>query len=329
MKAVKQLEGNNHSIEHIYMVYGTAATFFLLFCLSMYHFYIGDFTVGAVNLLISLILLFVGIKFDQPKQIKHLNIILVVLFLVCLSFAILLKGSDALYWAFPAISATYFMASNRSAFVLTILCISLTYLLAYPYITTSHIIDYYPALFLHSFFQFCWASRTTRQQKKLYEIATRDALTKVNNRLSFNEKLDGVIKRNRRNRVPVSLLMLDLDHFKRINDKFGHDIGDSVLIVFAELITSSIRESDAIYRYGGDEFIVIADDTTIENASILAEQLRTKANKDLCLNKYQLSVSIGVTTLLPDFDEVTSVLKRVDNALYEAKKMGRNCVFQK
>lgn len=330
MRVAKYLErSDSSSIEKIYMIYGTAVTFFIVFTLSMYHFYTGNITVGLVDLLISLVLIFVGIKLDQPKHIKHLNIILVSLFIISLIFAIFFKGVDTLYWVFPVISAIYFMVSKRTAFVLTIVCISITYAIAYPYITKSHLIDYYPALLLHSFIQFIWAGRTTCQQKKLYELATKDSLTKVNNRLSFNETIDGVIKRIRRSRAPVSLLMLDLDYFKEINDKFGHNIGDDALVSFAKLITNNIRKSDSLYRYGGDEFIVIADNTTADNASIFAEQLRIKASEELDLNKYNFTVSIGVTALSPDNDDVSSALKRVDDALYKAKEQGRNCVFQK
>lgn len=330
MKVVKYfVKGNSSNIENTHMMYGTTVTFFIIFILSLYHFYIGEVTVGLVDLLIALVLLFFRIKLDQPTHTKRLNIILITLFIISLSFAIFIKGADALYWVFPVISAIYFMVSKRVAFVLTLICISITFAIAFPFISKIHILDYYPALLLHSFIQFIWASRTTCQQKNLYNLATKDSLTKVNNRLSFDERIDNEIKRIRRSRVPVSLLMLDLDYFKEVNDKFGHNTGDDVLIIFTKLITDNIRKSDSLYRYGGDEFIIITDNTTVENAAQLAEQLRKKANKAFSLNKYHLTVSIGVTTLSADYDDISSALKRVDDALYEAKKRGRNCVFQK
>jgi diguanylate cyclase (GGDEF)-like protein len=131
--------------------------------------------------------------------------------------------------------------------------------------------------------------------------------------------------RARRYGTPLSLLMYDLDHFKRVNDTFGHDTGDDVLRSVTEVVTTHIRVVDVSARWGGEEFMVLMPQSDLQAARITAEKLRHAIEVHPFDKVGTVTVSFGVTTFVPQ-DDFNSLLKRVDDALYRAKDNGRNRV---
>jgi diguanylate cyclase (GGDEF)-like protein len=159
------------------------------------------------------------------------------------------------------------------------------------------------------------------------QLARTDTLTQLPNRRYFMERLHHGVAQAQTRSHPLSLLMMDLDHFKRVNDTFGHAAGDQVLIAFAELMRAQVRLSDLPGRLGGEEFGLYMFDAEIEVAVSVAERLRTHVNLMRPLEAdYRPSVSIGVATLASD-EEAEPLLKRADEALYRAKESGRNRVM--
>ena len=176
------------------------------------------------------------------------------------------------------------------------------------------------------------ASQSIRQQihkHNLFELATTDALTGVNSRRYFLEQLQQVIDQQKRFSGSASLLMLDIDRFKRINDTYGHAVGDVVLIRFAEIVKSCLREIDVLGRLGGEEFAVILPHTAAAGAAISAERIRQAIENECVVADaaaIRFTVSIGAT-IIDSADKQPDVpLKRVDSALYMAKEAGRNQV---
>jgi diguanylate cyclase (GGDEF)-like protein len=170
--------------------------------------------------------------------------------------------------------------------------------------------------------------RIHESEAALAEEAREDALTGLNNRRAFNETLDGAFARLRRLKDPVVLLSLDIDHFKRINDSFGHDVGDEVLRGVAQVLRSSTREVDRVFRVGGEEFAVLVAETDALGAQVAAERIRAAiASHPLATSKGPLpvtsSVGIALATSSMRKDEL---LKAADAALYRAKALGRNQV---
>ncbi len=168
--------------------------------------------------------------------------------------------------------------------------------------------------------------QTTQERDTARMESLVDHLTGLFNRRHLSSQLQKLIESSNRYGHPLTLLMIDLDHFKDINDTFGHDSGDRVLIEVANLIHDTIRESDIAVRYSGDEFIIVLDHTDVKDALAKAEWLReqvalTHINE---LGGSRLSVSIGVATHLPNEDTPESLLKKADEALYRAKQAGRN-----
>lgn len=157
----------------------------------------------------------------------------------------------------------------------------------------------------------------------------RDPLTGVFNRRYLDAKLDEETSRSRRSGQPLSTLILDLDHFKHINDTYGHPVGDQVIRHVCTLIGEQIRTADTVVRYGGEEFVVVAPDSTVEAAAALGGRMvGYLSERALTLQdgtRLSVTASIGAAQYEPGESSI-EFLARADSALYAAKRSGRNCV---
>jgi diguanylate cyclase len=160
--------------------------------------------------------------------------------------------------------------------------------------------------------------------------ASLDPVTGLNTRRHFNIAIEQAMKDAERDGKPVSLLMIDIDHFKRFNDEFGHLMGDSVLSLVGAILKQSVKGQDVAARFGGEEFAIILPDTSLKNACTLAEQLRQKImNRELKVRSSglelgALTISVGVASSRPG-ERPRTLIERADACLYEAKIAGRNC----
>jgi len=166
------------------------------------------------------------------------------------------------------------------------------------------------------------------------ELAVTDQLTGLHNRRYMEGQLGALVKRAGMGGDPVAALMIDLDHFKKINDSFGHDVGDEVLREFAIRLASNVRAVDLPCRYGGEEFTVIMPDTRLEDAQRIAERIRLHvAGSPFRVAGGQelltVTISVGVACTISDQDTPETLLKRADDAVYDAKHAGRNRVIAK
>ncbi|MEJ2608928.1 MAG: GGDEF domain-containing protein [Candidatus Thiodiazotropha sp.] len=159
------------------------------------------------------------------------------------------------------------------------------------------------------------------------QSAFLDSLTKVKNRTAFDSNFSRELELNRRNNSNLSLIVMDIDFFKRINDQFGHAIGDMVLVEVAKTIEQTIRSSDALYRYGGEEFVVILNGTDMAGAQLLAARIRENVENMRIdsIKSLRVTLSLGVS-MLHEQDNNQTLFERADRALYEAKNSGRNRV---
>ncbi|MCP4399226.1 MAG: diguanylate cyclase [bacterium] len=167
-------------------------------------------------------------------------------------------------------------------------------------------------------------------EKKLRRLATTDPLTGASNRRHFFETAGLEIKRSQRNNMPLSVMMLDIDHFKNINDTYGHHIGDIALVEVVRICQGTIRVSDLLGRIGGEEFAVLLPETNNEQSKLLAERLRQAIAKialETSAGVLSLTVSIGLANFAIDAPSLEEALKRADHALYSAKESGRNRVI--
>ncbi|NPA72201.1 MAG: diguanylate cyclase [Gammaproteobacteria bacterium] len=169
-------------------------------------------------------------------------------------------------------------------------------------------------------------TREELYKEQLEQLSLTDALTGISNRLYFNRNLRKEIQRAHRYQTPLSLIMFDVDHFKQVNDTFGHDVGDRVLIELSNLVQSQLRDTDMLCRFGGEEFMIILPETELSEAQQTAERLREIiANSSSEEFPTPLTVSFGVAHITK-WDSEKTLLKRIDQALYLAKERGRNRV---
>lgn len=171
-----------------------------------------------------------------------------------------------------------------------------------------------------------------QRAEELELLSSTDPLTKLKNRLFFDKKFDNEWRRCAREKAPMSVIMIDFDHFKKVNDKYGHLFGDEVLRRASALFCEALkRPTDCVARYGGEEFVAILANTDEDGARMIAERIR-KAIEEMAI-EYQgqavaITCSIGGATMVPKEETAkTDLLKRADSALYQAKDRGRNCYF--
>ncbi len=172
-------------------------------------------------------------------------------------------------------------------------------------------------------------SDLVRSADEMAELAMTDALTGIYNRRHFMARLDSEWKRFRRYERPLSLLLLDIDHFKSINDRYGHAVGDQVIVAVAKLCGMQTRDSDVAARIGGEEFAILLPETSLLDTRVVAERLRVAvAERPLASKAGPIAATVSIGTACADSkaDDPAELIKRADEALYAAKRGGRNCV---
>jgi len=165
--------------------------------------------------------------------------------------------------------------------------------------------------------------------QQLEVLAHTDELTQLPNRRHFLSILDSELARARRHDTPLSIAYMDLDHFKEINDTYGHEAGDAVLLSVAKVLSRNLRSEDSIGRIGGEEFCICLPGADTAHSLEPCERYRSLiANLKIPTSSQMLTVtaSFGLTSILPDSDDSTRLLARADEALYQAKQHGRNCI---
>ena len=168
-----------------------------------------------------------------------------------------------------------------------------------------------------------------RLNDELEEVSRIDGLTRLFNRRFWQEQFEREYKRALRSEEVSTVIMLDIDHFKKVNDTYGHQAGDKVIQSLAQVISDTIRETDNAGRYGGEEFAILLPDTSVESAHTVAERLREAAEKQIVTHEddhIRYTVSIGAAQFSAHFETALVWLEHADQALYAAKEGGRNQV---
>jgi diguanylate cyclase (GGDEF)-like protein len=171
----------------------------------------------------------------------------------------------------------------------------------------------------------------TFENAELYRASVTDELTQINNVRYFRIRLHNEIMRTRKDETPLALLMFDIDHFKSINDRYGHQVGDQAIRAMANALKMGVRGGDIVARYGGEEMAAILPGATLETALVVAERLRAHVAEivvDSDQGPVQFTTSVGVSTLPSDATEMEALINCADQALYRAKREGRNRVIK-
>lgn len=295
------LEFRRRTVPHWLLWAPTAATF-LMFMLLMEHFQlrliVSSALFSAANVLLAVVLL----RNPVPPGLRAHQLLAACYLFVAL--ALIARGIGA--WTDPGAFSSALTPN---------LMHSVLYLGSYALIVAGSL----AFLLMHK----------ERSDEETTRLATTDPLTGVFNRRTFIELAEQELARARRTDTALSLMMLDLDHFKRVNDTYGHLIGDEVLVSFTRLVRECVRRSDLVVRYGGEEFCVLLPATPLVAATALAERIRSAtAATTLTSLPFRVTVSIGLTTYAGGAHTVLGdMLGRADEALYRAKDEGRNRVI--
>jgi len=191
----------------------------------------------------------------------------------------------------------------------------------------------YVCLYIYDNTKLCETNyKLEKLNDELKDLSNRDPMTHLYNRRYFSEISDKILSLSMRNGTDLSIIILDIDKFKNINDTYGHGVGDKVIISLANNLEKNIRESDVVARFGGEEFVILLNNTNLENSVLIAEKIRKKIEDIEIIdgdNILKFTASFGVAkyedTL--DSEKIEHTLKRADNALYIAKENGRNQVM--
>jgi diguanylate cyclase (GGDEF)-like protein len=245
---------------------------------------------------------------------------------VSLSCALLggVLGPAGLFWSYTVVLANYMLAPR----LLATLCgtaLIVAGLLSSPAGSGMAMAAFAVSAVLVMLYAFIFASLTDVQRKLLEGLATRDPLTGVANRRCMEVELADALKTHHARGEPATVAVLDLDHFKQVNDRHGHDAGDRVLIAFAERVQACIRKRDRLYRLGGEEFVLLLPDTDHSGARVALEKVRDAVQAEPLAESLRVTTSIGAATLEAD-DDWPRWLARADSALYQAKDAGRDRV---
>lgn len=285
----------------------------------------GDWLIGIFDLVVVICMAGLGWYVWRTQRVRLASIALAALCTVGVVITVNLKGPIQVFWAYPAVLAVFFLLLPREAVAacaLMIIGLAPALLGQVEGITVSSVLI---TLLLTNAFAYAFAVLTSDQRDQLLRLATRDPLTGVGNRRALDERLSDGIAAHQRTQVPVSLLLFDIDHFKRINDQHGHDVGDEVLITVTGLVAQRIRATDKLFRIGGEEFVILVDGDIDSVAAPLAEDLRGLIESSDMPANCAITMSIGVAQLAAGEAE-RAWLRRADEALYKAKNSGRNRV---
>jgi len=244
---------------------------------------------------------------------------------VAMTLSLKTQGVIGAFWCYPTVLFFYFVLSGRLAILCSLGLLGVGTAMVYRYIGLGVTIRFFVTLTMTIVVINIILNIITDLQRRLLDQAITDPLTGAFNRRHMDSCLGDAIERNRRSGSPASLLLIDIDHFKAINDRFGHEAGDRVLKRLVTLISKRSRRLDLLFRMGGEEFLLFLSDTRSVDAMKLAENLRVSVAKSKLLGDWPLSVSIGVSELRPG-GSLESWIKDADNALYVAKETGRNRV---
>lgn len=257
----------------------------------------------------------------------HLMILLglVPAILFFLALAIIKQGIVGIVWCYPAIISFYMILPERKAWIANVALLVITLPITWNIIDTPLAIRITATLLAVSAFSAIFTRVITDQQSNLEALAATDPLTGLFNRTLLQVSLEQAIQQTNRTGEPMTLITLDLDHFKTINDTLGHDAGDTVLQSVAGILHNRLRRIDKIFRLGGEEFLALLHGTDTGNSQQIAEELRKSVESLALFPDQSITVSIGVATFQPG-EEWTTWMKRSDDNLYCAKQKGRNQV---
>ena len=284
----------------------------------------GNFTVAMIDLGLVLGMASLVGYAHITQKIRVACVIAAVFINAGVVFIATANGINSFLWVYPVFASTFFLVKPIEALGLNVIA-------AIVLVPLSNVFDvialdsYAITILMLSISSFVHASHSAKQFTLLESLNSVDALTEALNRRALSSDLEAALADSERNGTQQLLAILDLDYFKRVNDKYGHAVGDQVLKKLVTTTTSHIRKNDRLYRFGGEEFVLLIPEIGVTQQHAFIESLAAAIKNELKTpNGKSITVSFGVAAWQPG-TTADSWLKRADAALYQAKAHGRDC----
>ena len=283
----------------------------------------GNWLAAVFDTIIVVGFLAFGTYAYRTRRVRAASIAIAVLCTGGVVATVYLIGAHQIYWAFPALVAVFYLLPPREAIAGAVVTLAALLPALLPSGDSQRTITIIITIIVTSAFALAFSVITNRQREQLLKLATKDPLTGAGNRRGLEAKLKKVVQSFHRSGTPSCLVLLDLDHFKKVNDIHGHAAGDQILKRVTKIINLRIRVTDSLYRIGGEEFVVVLEGADLQRAAHLAEQLRTLVDANELVPDHAVTISLGVAEL-KNGETGNDWLHRADEALYRAKDAGRN-----
>lgn len=309
-----------------FLIYQALLAALLIIPMGLWRLSIGEYPQGLFDLLISA--LFVTLAYVARKDcyFRIVSRVFAVTYTVAVWIAIQYTGVIGLHWSYVTTVAVFFSARRPEAIAVALLTYMACMQAVWGEGEPQQLFTYSACYLLVTFFCYNFSSRLMFDNSRLSKEASLDPLTGLGNRRALDDQLNSVTCADDQNVVDHSLIMLDVDHFKEINDVYGHATGDIVLLRLGELLRTLVDPEAELYRYGGEEFLLLVK-ADLTDAQRLAEYIRECVAKSSLAREHSaaITISLGVAQGKTGIDS-RSWLKQADDALYKAKATGRNRV---
>jgi len=283
----------------------------------------GEWLLATIDTVIVTGFTILGTYVYRTRKVRIASIALAIVFVGGALATVYVRGLQQIFWVFPALMATFFMLKPREALVIAVLLILALMPQLVSSMETFRAATTVITIFLTSGFAFVFSEINSRQHEQLLDLATKDSLTGAGNRRAFRRRVAETIAACERTSIPASLILLDIDHFKNVNDVHGHAAGDKLLRRISQIVDMRLRITDGLYRIGGEEFVAVIEGQHASVAAQLAEELRLLIEGHELLPGISVTVSIGVAELCSG-ETRHGWFHRADQAMYAAKRAGRN-----
>lgn len=327
LEAIGKLNWHSKSDFRAKATFGVAsAALLLLLPISFLNFYEGQIATGIGSL--GIVTMLAAAAWMSAQDRCPQNLILLGLVPAGMIFMITVFNRDGLVgalWCYPSIIACYCMLSEKKAWLANLAILSICMPMVWINLEVGYALRIFATLLAISVFSAILVSVIDSQRRQLQVQLTLDPLTGLLNRLSLHAELQKAANNHDSGGRQSSLLALDIDFFKRINDDYGHDSGDHVLKELAALLRSTLRIEDLCFRVGGEEFLILLADLPQDTANSIAERLRRNVENTQLHAHGTITISAGVASHIR-LESVSAWSKRCDQRLYAAKRQGRNCV---
>lgn len=296
-----------------------------IFPFAIYRFLQGDFWIGVVDSAIVLGISSAMLHAWWTGRNRAAGIFMVVCNTLGSLTITVMFGHHGLPWVFVVVVTNFFLTERRIALAANVLLLLVVWTREGSFISSLEQMSFIVTSALVCAYTYIFAWRTASQRQRLEALASQDPLTQTGNRRLMEMELERVIGMHRRTPDAYGLAIFDLDHFKLVNDVYGHEAGDQVLISFADILRRRTRKSDRLFRMGGEEFVLLMANTTVEQMRHVLEHLHRDLQKELDGPGGPVTVSVGGAGLYAQ-ESWQDWLARADAAMYAAKHRGRNQV---